>query len=143
MPTAIQGAVILAVDDALRPEDLDREAMKTEAGFQYYLQARQQYEDNLIHLIGLGVNLIVVDRNIDSIAEEILTEAGIMVLQRVSSREMEKLCQHTGARKIKISALNRPAEVLKKYLGYAEVVKFDEKLKHTYIYGGKGRIWLL
>ncbi|MGI5911409.1 MAG: TCP-1/cpn60 chaperonin family protein [Syntrophomonadaceae bacterium] len=139
MPTAIQGVVILAVDDALRPEDLDREAMKTEAGFQYYLQARQQYEDNLIHLIGLGVNLIVVDRNIDSIAEEILTEAGIMVLQRVSSREMEKLCQHTGARKIKISALNRPAEVLKKYLGYAEVVKFDEKLKQTYIYGGKGQ----
>jgi chaperonin GroEL (HSP60 family) len=138
MPSIIEDAVILAVDDALRPEDLDREAMKTEAGFQYYLQARQQYEDNLNRIIQLGVNLIVVDRNVDSIAEEMLTEAGIMVIQRVSSREMEKLCQHSGTRKIKASALNRPADVIRKYLGYAELVKVNEKFKHTGVYGGKG-----
>lgn len=139
MPANLENAVILAVDDGLRPEDLDKEAMKTEAGFQYYLQARQQYEDSLTRLIELGVNLIVVDRSIDSIAEEILAEAGIMVIQRTSSREMDKLCQHTGAKKVKASTLNRPAEVLEKYLGYAERVKVDEKLKHTCIYGGKAQ----
>lgn len=139
MPSCLENAIILAVDDALQPEDLNREAMKTEAGFQYYLQARQQYEDNLARLIELGVNLIAVDRSIDSIAEEILTEAGIMVIQRVSSREMEKLCQHSGAKKVKASALNRPTQVLKKYLGYAERVQIDEKHKHTCIYGGKAQ----
>jgi len=139
MPAVIENAVILAVDDALKPEDLDRETMKTEAGFQYYLQARQKYEENLARLVELGVNFIAVDRSIDNIAEEILTEAGVMVIQRVSSREMEKLCQHTGAKKIKSSALNRPNEVLKKYLGYAQMVKVDEKLKHTCVYGGRGQ----
>ena len=139
MPSSLEQAIVLAIDDALQPEDLNREAMKTEAGFQYYLQARQQYEDNLNRLLELGVNLIAVDRSIDAIAEEIFTEAGIMVIQRVSSREMDRLCQHTGAKKIKANALNRPAQVLKKYLGYAERVKVDEKLKHTCIYGGKAQ----
>lgn len=139
MPLTLEKAVILAIDDALQPEDLNREAMKTEAGFQYYLQARQQYEDSLTRLSELGVNLIVVDRSIDTIAEEMLTEAGIMVIQRVSAREMEKLCQHTGARKVKASALNRPNQVLEKYFGYAERVKVDEKHKHTCIYGGRGQ----
>ena len=138
MPAVIENAVILVVDDDLRPEDLDREAMKTEAGFQYYLKARQQYEEGLNQLIQLGVNLVVVDRSIDSLGEEILTEAGIMALQRVSSRELEKLCRHSGARKIKASTLNRSLETLKSCLGYAQLVKVDEKLKHTCVYGGKG-----
>ena len=138
IPVTIEDAVILVVDDDLRPEDLDREALKTESGFQYYLQARQQYEEGLNQLIQLGVNLVVVDRSIDSLGEEILTEAGIMAIQRVSSRELEKLCQHSGARKVKGSALNRSVEVIKTCLGYAEQVKVDEKLKHTCVYGGRG-----
>lgn len=137
MPDYIDQPRILIIDDALGPEDIEHEAMKTETGFQYYLKARENYERNLIKICDLGVNLIVVDRGIDDVAEEIFTEAGIMVIQRVSSREIEKLCKHTGAKKLKRNSLNREPSLLKTYLGQADLVKLNEKLEHTCVYGGK------
>ena len=44
MPNYIEQSNILVIDDALRPEDIDHEAMRTEHGFQYYLKAREIYE---------------------------------------------------------------------------------------------------
>lgn len=141
MPREINNPLILVVDDALAPEDLNHDAMKTEAGFQYFLQARDTYEKNLRKIAELGVNVVVADRSIDDLAEEIFTESGIMALQRVSSREIERLCQHTGARKIKRVTLNRSPEILSSYLGKADRAVSDEKLEHTCVYGGKGETW--
>ena len=141
MPLKIENPIILVMDDSLAPEDLDHDAMRTEAGFQYYLQARELYESNLKKAISLGVNLVVVDRSVDDLAEDIFTQAGVMVLQRVSSREIERLCKHTGARKLKRNALNRDADYLSQYLGGAARVSVDEKLKHTVILEGRGETW--
>ncbi|MEN6348523.1 MAG: TCP-1/cpn60 chaperonin family protein [Syntrophomonas sp.] len=141
MPLVLEKPSILVVDDALAPEEIEREAMKSEAGFQYYLQAREKYEENLKKICALGVKMVVVDRGIDDIAEEVFTEAGIAVFQRVSSREIEKLCQHTGAKKIKRSGLNREAGILQSYLGKARMVKVDEKFEHTYVYDGGSENW--
>ena len=141
MPAVLENPLILVIDDALGPEEIEREAMKSESGFQYYLQARANYEENLRKIPELGVKMVVVDRGIDDMAEEFLTDAGIMAVQRVSSREIEKLCQHTAARKIKRNALNRDLDSLKGYLGKARMVKVDEKLQHIYIYDGKGESW--
>ncbi|MDD2586988.1 MAG: TCP-1/cpn60 chaperonin family protein [Syntrophomonadaceae bacterium] len=138
MPNYIEQSNILVIDDALRPEDIDHEAMRTEHGFQYYLKAREIYERNLLKICDIGVNVVIADRGIDDIAEEIFTEAGIMAIQKVSSREIEKLCRHTGAKKLKRNSLNRDAGLLKTYLGKADKIKVDEKLEHTSIYGGKG-----
>ncbi len=141
MPTSLDNPFILVVDDALAPEEIEREALKNESGFQYYLQAREKYEGNLRKICTLGVKLVVVDRGIDDIAEEIFTEAGVMVLHRVSSREIERLCKHSGAKKIKRNTLNRDLETLKSYLGRARLVKIDEKLEHTCVYDGRGENW--
>ncbi|HOB11728.1 MAG TPA: TCP-1/cpn60 chaperonin family protein [Syntrophomonadaceae bacterium] len=138
MPRQLQDAIILVIDDALAPEEINVEALKTEAGFQYYRQSREDYKNNLARLGQMGVNMVLVDRSIDDIAEEILTDANIMVLQRVSSRELERLCRHTGARKVKRTALNRDPVSLRAYLGRAEKVIVDEKLEGTMVLNGKG-----
>lgn len=141
MPLEIENPLILVMDDSLAPEDLDHDAMRTEAGFQYYLQARELYEANLKKVISLGVNLVVVDRSVDDLAEDLFTEAGVMVLQRVSSREIERLCKHTGARKLKRNALNRDPAFLRSFLGGAARASVDEKLEHTVILEGRGEMW--
>lgn len=142
MPTTLNDLKILVIDDNLAPEELEAEAIRTEAGFNYYLQAKKRYQDNLIKIKELGVNVVIVDRAIDDIAEEFFTQAGIFALHRVSSREIERLCKYTGARKVKRSSLNRPMETINTYLGYAKAIKVDEKLEHTIIYGGQAENWV-
>lgn len=141
MPRAIEKAVILVIDDALAPEEVEREAIKTESGFQYYLKARDAYEENLHKISNLGINLVVVDRNIDATAEEFFTGQGITAVQRVSAREIERLCRHTGARKIKRSSLSRGRDFLRECLGKAEKVRLDEKSRSIYVTDGAGQNW--
>ncbi len=141
MPKRIEDAVILVIDDALEPEDLGIDYIKSEAGFQYYLKAREQYGENIHKICQLGINLVVVDRAVDDLAEQVFSENGIMVLQRVSSREIDRLCRHSGAHKVKRGVLSREAESLKAYLGSARLVEVEERHQHTCIYGGNGQPW--
>lgn len=138
MPRQLESVSLLVIDDALAPEEVKPETLKTEAGFQYYLQSRETYQQNLAKIKEMGVKLVVVDRSIDDMAEEFLTDAGIMVLQRVSSREIDRLCRHTGARKIKRTGLNRDASVLLSYIGQAGRVLTDDKLEYTMVLDGRG-----
>lgn len=142
MPSSVINARILVIDDALKPEEVEEQALRTEAGFNHYLKARERYEANLVKCIELGINTIVVDGSIDDTAEHILSQVGIMVIQRASGRELERLCRHTGARKIKRNALNNDKEILKTYIGQAEQVITDEKLEHTFFLAGKGQEWV-
>jgi chaperonin GroEL (HSP60 family) len=137
MPLNLTEPRILVIDDALGPEDINHDAMKTESGFQYYLKARETYQQNLSKIVDLKVNLVVVDRGIDDIAEEVLTQAGVMVIHRASSKEIQKLCKHTGARKIKRATLNRDLDCIKSFLGRAQTVTVDQKLKYTLVIGGQ------
>lgn len=142
MLTELTDVKILVIDDNLAPEEFEQEAIRTEAGFQYYLQAKERYQNNLLKIKELGVNAVIVDRAIDDIAEEFFTQAGIMALHRVSTREIDRLCKYTGAKKIKRNSLNRSPEVIKSYLGTAQRIKVDEKLEHTIIYGGQADNWV-
>ncbi len=139
MPETVDGPRILAIADALEPEEIEEEALTTEAGFQRYLATREEFKANLAKVVGLGVRFIVIDKGVSDIAEEILTDAGVMAVTRVSSAEVRKVCEHTGARAIKRTGLRKPAEELAKYLGTAEKVFVDHKLKSIRILGGKGK----
>lgn len=141
MPCQVEDAKILVIDDALQPVDLEHEVIKTETGFKYYLEARQEYEKNLHKICDAGINVVVVDRAVDDIAEQVLTERGVLVLSRVSSREIENLCRHTGARKVKKTVLQRDIKFISSYTGTARMVKVDEKLDHTCFYEGGGESW--
>ncbi|HEX3033187.1 MAG TPA: TCP-1/cpn60 chaperonin family protein, partial [Bacillota bacterium] len=72
-------------------------------------------------------------------AEEMLTDAGIMVIHRVANKELRKAAEHTGARVIKRTGLKKDLAELKKYLGKAKKVLVNEKLEHVRILGGKGK----
>lgn len=139
MPEFLENVSILAVDDALAPEEIDHEARSTESGFQYYLKNKEQYQNDLHKIVAMGVNLVLTDRSIDDIGEQILGDAGVIAVQRVSQREMDRVCQHTGARKIKRSGLSKNQAELSTYLGQAGSVEIDHRAQHTIIYDGAGQ----
>ncbi|MBO8159156.1 TCP-1/cpn60 chaperonin family protein [Thermosyntropha sp.] len=138
MPDKIENARILVIDDALQPVDAEHEVLKTEAGFSYYLKAREDYERNLNKICDAGINVIVVESSVDDIAEQVFAEREVLVLSRVSSREIDRLCRHTGAKKVKRTILKKDIQVIDSYTGTACLVKVDDKLKKTCFYGGGG-----
>lgn len=139
MPREVKGAKILCIDDALEPEEIEEEALGTEAGFQRYLEIQEEFKQNIAKVIGLGVNVVFVDRGISDMAEEMLSDAGVMVVQRVPSRALTQTEEHIGARPLKRTGLKKAAQDIEKYLGYADRVYEDEKLEHIRIVGGKGK----
>jgi len=138
MPREISDVRLLVVDDDLEPEALGEEALATEIGFNRHLELQEEFKENLQKAIDLGVNLVVIDGNITDIAEEILTDAGVVVLPRVSRRELQRLVEHTGARSIKRTGLKKAPADLKRCLGRADRAYEDEKLEHVRLIGGKG-----
>lgn len=139
MPREVADANIVVIDDALEPEEIEDEALATEAGFARYQELQEQFRLNLQKIVEMGVKVVLVDRGVDGYAEEILTDAGIMVVQRISSKELRKAAEHTGARPIKRTGLKKDAADLLKYLGKAQKVYEDEKLEHIRILGGNGK----
>ncbi|MGI6643331.1 MAG: TCP-1/cpn60 chaperonin family protein [Bacillota bacterium] len=139
MPDSLGNPKILVLDDALEPEEVEDEALATEAGFQRYLQLQEEFKTNLAKVLGLGVSFIVVDKGISDVAQEMLLDAGVMAVTRVSTAELKKVCEHTGARSLKRTGLKKPADEIEKYLGHADRVYEDEKLDNIRILGGKGK----
>ncbi len=139
MPTKQQRLKVLVIDDALEPEEIEDEALGTEAGFNKYLELQHEFQRNLEKIISTGVNLVLVDRGVHDQAEEALTDANVTVLSRVSSRELRLAAEHTGARMIKRSALKKDDAELVRYLGQAEHAYEDEKLGQWRLIGGTGK----
>jgi len=139
MPGELEQVKVLVIDDALEPEEIDDEALGTEAGFNRYLQLQAEFKENVQKIIDLGVGLVLADRGVDDAAEEMLTDAGVMVVQRVANKELRKAAEHTGARMIKRTGLKKAVRELEKYLGTAEKVYNDEKLEQVWVLGGGGK----
>ncbi|MCR6544945.1 TCP-1/cpn60 chaperonin family protein [Dehalobacterium formicoaceticum] len=139
MITRLDQVGILIIDDALEPEELEDEALSTEAGFNRYLTLRQEFEDHVRKIGALGVNLVLTDRGINDLAEEIFLDLGIMAVERVSHKELRRVAEHTGARMIKRSGLKKESSELKNYLGWAGQVQEDEKLGQIFIKNGRGK----
>lgn len=137
MPKELSQVKILIVDDALEPEKIEEEALRTEAGFQKYLELQREFKENVEKIIELGVKLVLVDRGVNDLAEEILSDAGVMVVQRVSNKELKKLSEHTGAKMIKRTGLRKTLNELSKIVGEAENCIYNQKLEHVRIIGGK------
>ncbi|WP_018084668.1 TCP-1/cpn60 chaperonin family protein [Desulfurispora thermophila] len=139
MPRELRDCGVLVIDDALQPEEMEEEALATEAGFARYMELLQQHRAAVQKIIDLGVGLVLVDRGIDDTAEEMLTDAGIMVVQRVAARELRRAAEHTGARMIKRTGLKKDLAVLRGWLGRARRVYHDEKLEQVWIEEGAGK----
>ena len=139
MPKEVNEAKILIIDDALEPEEIEDEALSTEIGFKRYIDLQDQFKENVQKIVDLGVNVIMTDRGIHSLAEEILADFDILAVQRVSSKDLRRIADHTGAKMLKRSGLKKESTDIEKYFGFADKVYEDEKLEHVRILGGKGK----
>lgn len=139
MPERLTEVKVLVVDDALEPEEVEEEALGTEAGFKRYLALQEEFKANVRRLPEMGVGLVLVDRGVADAAEEILTDAGVMVVQRVLQKELRRAAEHTGARMIKRTGLKKEPAELARYLGRAGEVYNDERLEQVWIRAGGGK----
>jgi chaperonin GroEL (HSP60 family) len=139
MPEQVEHASVLIIDDALEPEELDNEALGTEAGFRRFRELQDEFEANVRKIVELGVKAVLTDRGVHAKAEEILTDAQILVVQRVPANELRRVAEHVGARMIKRAGLKKDIADLKKLVGFAEKIYEDEKLEHIRIMGGRGK----
>jgi len=139
MPESVNSPKVMLVDDALEPEQIEDEALATEAGFKKYMELQADFKQNIQKIIDLGVSLLLVDRGIDDAAEEMLTDAGILAVSRVASSEMRKISEHTGARPLKRNTLRKDLAELSRYIGDAEQAYEDTRLGHVRVLGGAGK----
>jgi chaperonin GroEL (HSP60 family) len=138
MPRELHDVGVLLVDDALEPEPMEEEALGTEAGFQRYLQLQEEFKEEIQLLSMLGAGAVFVRKGVSEVAEEALTEAGILVVRRVLARDLAALAAHTGATVIKRSGLRKNSRDLRQCLGRAAHIVHDEKLEHIRVTGGAG-----
>lgn len=138
MPDRVDDASVLLLDDALEAERIDGEALRTESGFQTYMQYREDFHQAMQRLVKMGVRFIAATRSISPLAEEILVEAGIMAVQRIPSRDLKRLADYTGARPLKRISLNKPPVELKPLLGRCHQIWQDESLEMIRLEGGQG-----
>ncbi|MDO8588867.1 MAG: TCP-1/cpn60 chaperonin family protein [Armatimonadota bacterium] len=139
MPRDLRDVRVMIVDDALEPEKMEDEAMRSESGFARYAQHQDEFAESLRRIPELGVRFVAVAKGIHDTAEEALTEAGVMAVRRVSSRDIARLAEHTGARPIKRSGLKKDTDELAKFVGSCLRVYQDERLEHVRIVGGTGK----
>lgn len=139
MPNIIENAKILVVQDALEPEEIDDEALGTEAGFRKYLEFKEAFKASLNKLKELEINVIAVGRGIDPIVEEFCIDNRIMLIQRLSNEDLNRLIENTGAKTIKRTGLKKATSDLKGFIGLAGLVYEDEKLKKIRIIEGNGK----
>ncbi|MBT9154033.1 MAG: 60 kDa chaperonin [Firmicutes bacterium] len=139
MPHFVTDARILVLDDALEPEGIEEEALATESGFKKYLELQADFQGYVRKIVDLGVTVCLLDRGMHDLAEEMLTDAGVLVISRVASHELQKVCDHTGAKAVKRTALRRSKEELARYLGEAHECYEDESLRQVRFLGGVGK----
>ncbi|NLY50942.1 MAG: chaperonin [Firmicutes bacterium] len=139
MPREKSAVKVLVLDDALEPEEIEAEALGTETGFGKYLEVQEEFRANINKLVEMGVGLVLVRKGVHNIAEEILTDAEILVVDRVAGDMLRLVADHTGARVVKRSALKKSVPDLDNYLGFAAEVYEDEKLEQVRILGGSAK----
>lgn len=140
MPLELHEQVkVLVIDDALEQEELNKNALTTESGFQQYLILKEEFKTNIQKIIDAGAQAVFVDRGVDDAAAEMLEEAGILVVARVPHKELVDLAEHVGAKLLKRTGLNKSAAELQKQFGTAEHIIGNEKLGNITVLGGAGK----
>lgn len=138
MPNALTNTTVLCLDDALEPDELDESALGTETGFATFMRYQQEFRASVQQLLSLGVQALFITKAVHEQAEEMLTDAGAMIIRRLTSRDMHRIAKHTGARLLKRVSLRKPPAELATYLGHAQQLVIDERLDQTRVIGGSG-----
>lgn len=139
MPTYKKDVSVLLLADSLVPELLAEEALSTEAGISKQEQLMDEFAAICKKIVELNVGLVVTTGAVHRLAEEILTDADVIVVSNVDERSLVRVAEHTGARPIKRNGLRKTTTDLQAILGSCEEVEDDELLNWIRISGGKGK----
>jgi chaperonin GroEL (HSP60 family) len=139
MPKYVDRPTVLIVDDALEPPEISGEALATESGFARHMAQQEEFRADMERLVSTGVKFVAVAKGIDAVAEEILTDAGVLALRRLSSTDIARLVELTGAHAIKRSGLHKTKAELESFLGKCDRVYEDDTLDHVAVLAGRGK----
>ncbi|MHB9144126.1 MAG: TCP-1/cpn60 chaperonin family protein [Symbiobacteriia bacterium] len=139
MPNRLEEATVLVLDDALEPEFAGPEAARTEAGIARQLQEEESFRALLGSLVAQGVGAVVCSRVAGGLAEEILGQAGVLILERVPRLDLLALADHLGAQPLRRAALRRDPARLQAAFGHCGQIQVEEPLGLTWFESGCGR----
>ncbi len=87
-------------------------------------------------LAELGVGLILLEKGIHPDAEQFCMDHGIMVVPRVSRKDLARVSLMTGAVPLRRTALHKEPEALSRQLGFTPQARYDEQLERVRIRSG-------
>ncbi|NMO94854.1 TCP-1/cpn60 chaperonin family protein [Paenibacillus lemnae] len=131
-----EDAKVLVLMDGLEPDDLDEEAISTEAGFSRYMDIRQVFASDLTRLAEIGVKVILLEKGAHPDAEQFCLDHGILVVPRVSRADLRRVCDMTGAVPVRRAALHKDRDVLASVLGHTPKASYDDTLERVRIAAG-------
>lgn len=137
MPERLTDVRCLILSDALEPEPVESEALATDRGFSAYVENQERFKASLSALTNSGVGLIAVQKSVHDFAEQVLTDAGCIVLRRLGANDIARLAEHTGSRVLKRQAVlngSLPIEAM----GLAAEVETDTRRGQVFVRGGAG-----
>ena len=135
MPRDVRNARIMILDDALDIQPVDPAALATEAGLKQRLNAEAELKAGIRAIAEMGVRAIFTDRAVSGLVEDLLTDLGIMAVERVAYREWQRLAELTGARPVKRSSLLRPQTELETVFGQAARIVVNDRFRQVWVYG--------
>jgi chaperonin GroEL (HSP60 family) len=101
MPKMIKNAKIMLIDDELEGKRTRREAeiqITSPNDIQSYKQQeKQMIQSKIQHIIDSGANVVISRKGINTFAQHILTQAGIISVRRVKENDLLWLAKATGA----------------------------------------------
>ena len=101
MPKMIKNAKIMLIDDELEGKRTKREAeiqITSPNDIQSYKQQEMQMiKSKIQHIIDSGANVVISRKGINTFAQHILTQAGIISVRRVKENDLLWLAKATGA----------------------------------------------
>lgn len=122
-------AKVLVLFDSLEPDEIDEEALTTEAGFAQYMDLRKVFASDLERLSELSVKLILLEKGIHPDAEQFCLDHGMMVVPRVSRADLRRVSDMTGATPVRRKALHKDSKELAVLLGDTPRVAYDEGIE--------------
>ncbi|MFC4076754.1 TCP-1/cpn60 chaperonin family protein [Salinithrix halophila] len=135
-PSLKAEARVLVVGSDLAPEPV---AAHSEAGFRKQEENREKFHRMIEKLVEMKVDLVLIGGDVDPDADDLLSDADILVVAGVSERDLNRAAEHTGARVVKRTGLAKAPEELEGMIGMAEEVEDEERLGCIRIAGGAGR----
>lgn len=138
-PPCIDGCRLLITDEIKMDEDM-KKALCSESGLSEYREKAKKLFSSAEIIRQLGINIVLLSKGIDDEICEILTNSGIMVVDRVLYRDLARIGRYTKAKPVKGSRITEYGEELNGFVGSCGRVLADDENKQLRIENGNGNL---